>query len=180
MATFLYRLGRRAFRRRGLVALLWVALLVGAGVASSAAPAPPEDSFSMPGTESQKAFDLLDEQFPAASAEGATARVVIRAPEGGKISDGVGKDRVQDLVTDLKAGPQVASVDDPFKANAVSKDGTTAYASVTYKVNAMELTDEAPGTRSPPPPTPPARAGTPSRPAATRSWPSRRWAAPPS
>ncbi|MGW2298238.1 MMPL family transporter [Streptomyces violaceorubidus] len=143
MATFLYRLGRRAFRRRGLVVLLWVAVLVGAGVASSAAPAPPEDSFSMPGTESQKAFDLLDEQFPAASAEGATARVVIRAPEGAKISDAAGKDRVQDLVADLRAGPQVASVDDPFKADAVSKDGTTAYATVTYKVNAMELTDEA-------------------------------------
>ncbi|CAL9272106.1 Membrane protein YdfJ [Streptomyces sp. SudanB5_2050] len=143
MATFLYRLGRRAFRRRGLVALLWVAILVGAGVAASTAPAPPEDSFSMPGTESQKAFDLLDERFPAASAEGATARVVIRAPEGEKISDPAGKAKVEELVTALGNGPQVASVDDPFKANAVSQDGTTAYASVTYKVNAMELTDPA-------------------------------------
>ncbi|MEU0227073.1 MMPL family transporter [Streptomyces sp. NPDC006284] len=143
MATFLYRLGRRAFRRRGLVALLWVAILVGAGVAASTAPAPPEDSFSMPGTESQKAFDLLDERFPAASAEGATARVVIRAPEGGKISDPASKERVEDLVTALGDGPQVASVADPFEADAVSKDGTTAYASVTYKVNAMELTDQA-------------------------------------
>lgn len=143
MATFLYRLGRRAFRRRGLVALLWVAILVGAGVAASTAPAPPEDSFSMPGTESQKAFDLLDERFPAASAEGATARVVIRAPDGGKISDPAGRDRVEDLVTALGDGPQVASAADPFEADAVSEDGTTAYASVTYKVNAMELTDQA-------------------------------------
>ncbi|MFD5459981.1 MMPL family transporter, partial [Streptomyces olivaceus] len=97
----------------------------------------------MPGTESQKAFDLLDEQFPAASAEGATARVVIRAPDGGKITDPAGKAQVENLVADLKSGPQVASVDDPFTADAVSGDGTTAYASVTYKVNAMELTDEA-------------------------------------
>jgi RND superfamily putative drug exporter len=116
---------------------------MGAGVAASTAPAPPEDSFSMPGTESQKAFDLLDERFPAASAEGATARVVIRAPEGEKISDPAGKAKVEELVTALGNGPQVASVDDPFKANAVSQDGTTAYASVTYKVNAMELTDPA-------------------------------------
>ncbi len=143
MATFLYRLGRKAFRRRGLVALLWVAILVGAGVAASAAPAPPEDSFSMPGTESQKAFDLLEKQFPAAGAEGATARVVIRAPEGAKISDPAGKAQVEELVAALGKGPQVSSVDDPFKADAVSKDGTTAYSSVTYKVNAMELTDEA-------------------------------------
>ncbi|MFE9399227.1 hypothetical protein [Streptomyces flavidovirens] len=40
----------------------------------------------MPGTESQKAFDLLEEKFPDASADGAGARVEVRAPEGEKIS----------------------------------------------------------------------------------------------
>ncbi|MFD9879655.1 MMPL family transporter, partial [[Kitasatospora] papulosa] len=39
---------------------------------------------------------------------------------------------------------QIASVADPFAANAVSKDGSTAYISVSYKVSSMELTD---GTR---------------------------------
>ncbi|MFI6878815.1 MMPL family transporter [Streptomyces sp. NPDC050400] len=143
MATFLYKLGRLSFRRRRYVALLWVLLLGGIGFASSAAPAPPADSFSMPGTESQKAFDLLDQKFPAASAEGATARVVIRAPQGEKLTDPAPKADVQKLVTALGDGPQVASVADPYKANAVSKDGTTAYASVTYKVAGTELTDKA-------------------------------------
>ncbi|MGX1670710.1 MMPL family transporter [Streptomyces sp. NPDC055400] len=142
MATFLYKLGRLSFRRRRYVALLWVLLLGGIGYASSAAPAPPADSFSMPGTDSQKAFDLLDERFPAASAEGATARVVIRAPEGEKITDPAAKAEVNQLVTALGKGPQVAGVADPYKANAVSKDGTTAYASVTYKVISTELTDK--------------------------------------
>ncbi|MGW4386945.1 MMPL family transporter [Streptomyces sp. NPDC004685] len=142
MATFLYKLGRLSFRRRRYVALLWVLLLGGIGYASSAAPAPPADSFSMPGTDSQKAFDLLDERFPAASAEGATARVVIRAPEGEKITDPAAKAEVNQLVAALGKGPQVAGVADPFKANAVSKDGTTAYASVTYKVISTELTDK--------------------------------------
>ncbi|MFB8266756.1 MMPL family transporter [Streptomyces sp. NPDC055955] len=142
MATFLYKLGRLSFRRRRYVALLWVLLLGGIGYASSAAPAPPADSFSMPGTDSQKAFDLLDERFPAASAEGATARVVIRAPEGEKITDPAAKAEVSQLVAVLGKGPQVAGVADPFKANAVSKDGTTAYASVTYKVISTELTDK--------------------------------------
>lgn len=122
------------------MALLWVLLLGGIGYASSAAPAPPADSFSMPGTDSQKAFDLLDERFPAASAEGATARVVIRAPEGEKITDPAAKAEVNQLVAALGKGPQVAGVADPYKANAVSKDGTTAYASVTYKVISTELT----------------------------------------
>ncbi|MFG2654962.1 MMPL family transporter [Streptomyces sp. NPDC048425] len=142
MATFLHKLGRLSFRRRRYVALLWVLLLGGIGYASSAAPAPPADSFSMPGTDSQKAFDLLDERFPAASAEGATARVVIRAPEGEKITDPAAKAEVNQLVAALGKGPQVAGVADPYKANAVSKDGTTAYASVTYKVISTELTDK--------------------------------------
>nr|WP_202501306.1 MMPL family transporter [Streptomyces sp. SID5785] len=139
----MYKLGRLSFRRRRYVALLWVLLLGGIGFASSAAPAPPADSFSMPGTESQKAFDLLDEKFPAASAEGATARVVIRAPHSETLTDRDGRADVDRLVTALGAGPQVASVADPFKANAVSKDGTTAYASVAYKVPGTELTDAA-------------------------------------
>ncbi|MFJ4713797.1 MMPL family transporter [Streptomyces sp. NPDC088785] len=143
MATFLYKLGRLSFRRRRYVALLWVLLLGGIGFASSAAPAPPADSFSMPGTESQKAFDLLDEKFPAANSEGATARVVIRAPGGEKLTDPAAKADVRAMVTQLGDGPQVASVADPYKANAVSKDGSTAYASVTYKVAGTELTDEA-------------------------------------
>ncbi|WP_415948804.1 MMPL family transporter [Streptomyces sp. KLOTTS4A1] len=143
MATFLYRLGRGAFRRRGLVALLWVAILVGIGGAASVAPAAPEDSFSMPGTESQKAFDLLEERFPGQASDAATARVVIKAPEGGKLTEGAGKAHVDDLVADLADNPQVEAVANPFEANAVSKDGSTAYASVSYKVNAQELTDEA-------------------------------------
>ena len=35
MATLLYRLGRFSFRRRGLVAVVWVALLVGAGIGAA-------------------------------------------------------------------------------------------------------------------------------------------------
>ncbi|MEU9996554.1 MMPL family transporter [Streptomyces sp. NPDC050848] len=143
MATFLYKLGRLAFRRRWLMALLWLVIFCGAGVAASSAPMPPADTFSMPGTESQKAFDLLEEKFPAASADGASARIVVRAPEGGKISAPAQKDQVAALVAQLKSSPQVVSVSDPFTTRAVSKDGTTAYAIATYKVPATELGDKA-------------------------------------
>lgn len=116
---------------------------MGIGGASSVAPAAPEDSFSMPGTESQKAFDLLAERFPGQASDGATARVVVKAPEGVKLTDGAGKAHVDGLLKDLADNPQVKEVANPFEANAVSKDGSTAYASVSYKVNAQELTDEA-------------------------------------
>ncbi|MEU6879326.1 MMPL family transporter [Streptomyces sp. NPDC046712] len=142
MATFLYKLGRSAFRRRRLVALLWVALLALAGVGAATAPAATSSSFSIPGTEAQKAFDLLEQRFPGGNADGATARVVFKAPEGQKMTDPANKAKVQDVVAELKAGSdEVASVTDPYTAQAVSKDGSTAYVSVSYKVSGMELTD---------------------------------------
>ncbi|MFE7552002.1 MMPL family transporter [Streptomyces gardneri] len=143
MATFLSRLGRFAFRRRGLVVLLWLLALVGAGVAASTAAAPPADTFSMPGTESQRAFDLLQEKFPDARADGAAARVVIRAPGTEKITSPTRKAQVEQLVEDLSAAPQVGRVAGPFEARAVSADGTTAYAYVTYEAGAAALTDAA-------------------------------------
>ncbi|WP_432121562.1 MMPL family transporter [Streptomyces sp. S1] len=143
MATFLYKLGRSAFRRRRLVALLWVALLAIAGVGAATAPAATSSSFSIPGTEAQRAFDLLEERFPGAGADGATARVVFKAPEGQKVTDPAHKAVVEETVAALKSGSdQIVSVADPYTAQAVSQNGSTAYVSVAYKVNAMELTDE--------------------------------------
>ncbi|MFI8825083.1 MMPL family transporter [Streptomyces sp. NPDC053431] len=143
MASFLSRVGRFCFRRRGLVVLLWLLALSGAGFAASTAPPPPADTFSMPGTESQRAFDLLRKKFPAARADGAAARVVIRAPGTEKITSPARRAQVEHLVAALSHAPQVAGVADPFAADAVSRDGTTTYAYVTYETTALELTDAA-------------------------------------
>ncbi|MGW9326461.1 MMPL family transporter [Streptomyces koyangensis] len=145
MATFLYSIGRFAFRRRRLVALVWVALLALAGVGAATASTATSNSFSIPGTEAQRAFDLLEERYPGQSADGASARVVFRAPEGEKITAPENAAEVSGIVKELQDGSdQIASVADPFdeKAPAVSRDGTTAYISVTYDVSSFELTEE--------------------------------------
>ncbi|MFF4967523.1 MMPL family transporter [Streptomyces sp. NPDC001037] len=143
MATFLYKLGRLAFRRRHFVALVWVALLTLAGVGAASAPPAGSTSFSIPGTEAQKAFDLLEQRYPGMSADGATARVVFKAPDGEKMTDKANKAAVNQAVKELSSGSEVASVADPYAGHAVSKDGTIAYASVKYKVSGMELEDSA-------------------------------------
>ncbi|MGW5368642.1 MMPL family transporter [Streptomyces sp. NPDC004009] len=143
MATFLYKLGRLAFRRRHFVALVWVALLTLAGVGAASAPPAGSTSFSIPGTEAQKAFDLLEQRYPGMSADGATARVVFKAPDGEKMTDKANKAAVNQAVKELGSGSEVASVADPYAGHAVSKDGTIAYASVKYKVSGMELEDSA-------------------------------------
>ncbi|MFF3373731.1 MMPL family transporter [Streptomyces sp. NPDC002680] len=142
MATFLYKLGRFSFRRRRLVALLWVALLATVGIGAASADTTGNNSFSIPGTEAQKAFDQLDERFPALHADGAQANIVFRAPDGQRITAADNKAVVEEAVAELGRGnEQVASVADPFKANAVSEDGTTAYITATYSVQFNELSD---------------------------------------
>ncbi|MCW8376251.1 MMPL family transporter [Streptomyces justiciae] len=141
MAAFLYRLGRLAFRRRGYVALMWVAVLAAVGLGALQAPGTSDEEFSMPGIESQKAYDLMQERFPGAAADGATARVVFVAPDGQKVTATENKKAVEETVAALGTGSQVAGVADPYKTKAVSKDGSTAYATVTYKVKSADVTD---------------------------------------
>jgi putative drug exporter of the RND superfamily len=141
VATFLYRVGRLAFRRRWYVALVWAAVLAAVGLGALKAPGAADEGFSMPGIESQKAFDLMEQRFPGATADGATARVVFVAPKGQKVTAADHRKAVEDTVADLADGSQVASAVNPFQAKAVSGDGTTAYATVTYKVAANDLTD---------------------------------------
>ncbi|MFD6424647.1 MMPL family transporter [Streptomyces sp. NPDC060198] len=142
MATFLYRIGRFAFRRRWLVVLLWAVVLGAAGAAATSTTNTASTGMSLPGTESQRAFDLLADKFPAANAEGASARVVVRAPEGQKIDGAADRAVVEDVLKELKeSSPRVSAVSDPFEAKTVSADGTTAYAQITYSVGAADLTD---------------------------------------
>lgn len=140
MATFLYRIGRWAFRRRRLVGGLWLGALVLAVAAAAMAPAAEEEDLSMPGTESQEAFDLLDERFPESNSQGAEARLVFQAPDGQRVTARENRAAVNDTLGSLAGGDQVASTTDPYKTGAVSKDGTIAYSTITYSADAADLT----------------------------------------
>ncbi|RJO79171.1 MMPL family transporter [Nocardia panacis] len=140
MAKFLYRLGRFAFEKRRLVVLLWLGVLAALAVGAGTASSPPPDAFSIPGTESQRAFDLLGERFPGTKSDGAEARIVFLAPEGQIVSE-ANKTSVKKILAEVAGGTQVAGASDPFETSSVSKNGATAYATVSYKVTSDKLTD---------------------------------------
>ncbi|MFI1828716.1 MMPL family transporter [Streptomyces sp. NPDC020412] len=143
MATFLYRMGSWAFQRRRRVTLLWVAVLAAVGLAALNAAEASDDASGLPGIEAQKAFDLINERFPGAEAEGANARIVFVAPDGQKITAAEHRATVERLVTAVADGPQVADVVNPFGGAGVSEDASTAYATITYDVKDDDVTDAA-------------------------------------
>ncbi|GAA2509356.1 MMPL family transporter [Winogradskya humida] len=139
MATYLYRLGKFSFRKRKLILALWLAMIAALGVGAFTLNGPTAESFSIPGTEAQEAQDLLAQRFPQAGAGGAQARVVFAAPAGAKLTDKANKSAIEDTVAELKKGAQVANVSDPLQAT-INQAGTVAYATVSYKVQAIDLT----------------------------------------
>ncbi|WP_433064157.1 MMPL family transporter [Dactylosporangium sp. CS-033363] len=140
MAKLLARLGRFSFRRRLPVLLVWLLVLAGAIVAGLTAPAAPDDDFSMPGTESQRTFELMRQRFPGLAADAGGATIVFVAPKGASVEDERYRTAITTAVEKLGGGEQVAMVGDPFEGGGVSDDKSAAYASVMYKVPASKVT----------------------------------------
>lgn len=142
MASFLDRLGRSSLARRRLVTAVWLAVLVAFGIGAITLSKPPVTTFSVPGTESQAALEVLAQRFPSLGVAGASARVVVAAPQG----ETLGADdwaTIQGMVTDLQGAPQVAMAVNPMLLGAVDPSGRMAYIQVSYRVPLTGVTDEA-------------------------------------
>ncbi|NYK12222.1 putative membrane protein YdfJ with MMPL/SSD domain, partial [Leifsonia naganoensis] len=80
MSSLLYSIGRWAFRARKLVVSLWLLVLVLLAGGAVAFNQGTDNTFSIPGTESQEALDTLSRTFPQVS--GTSAQIVVVAPDG--------------------------------------------------------------------------------------------------
>jgi RND superfamily putative drug exporter len=138
MASLLSRLGRASFRRRRLVLVVWIVLFGAVGVGAMTLSGPTSGAFSIPGAESQKAIDLLQDRLPAAN--GASGRVVFAAPEGATL-DSDKKAAIKAALTDVTSTRGIESVTDPFEAGLVSKSGRIALAQVTFDDSSDNLGD---------------------------------------
>ncbi|TDW92085.1 MMPL family transporter [Kribbella sp. VKM Ac-2566] len=141
MANLLYRLGRFSYQRRRLVAALWALFLVVLGVGALTLGGKTANTFSIPGTESQRALDALKHELPAAS--GASATVVVKAPDGKTLADPTVKAAVGATVAKVAKVPEVIVAIDPFTSKAISPDGTTGLISVQFDKPADELSHES-------------------------------------
>jgi RND superfamily putative drug exporter len=147
VATFLYRLGRGSYRLRWLVLAIWILIVGGVGAAAATMQQETNPEFVLPGTESQEAFDLLEERFPEASADGGSAQIVLEAENGEPLTADANKAAIDSLEQTMLDSPQIATVTSPFATDEagnpvgmISADGQTiAVMQVTYAEPSMEL-----------------------------------------
>ncbi|WP_353810258.1 MMPL family transporter [Agromyces sp. SYSU T00194] len=142
MALLLHRIGRFSYRRAWLVIVGWVVVLgalVGGGVALGGQL---QESYAIPGTESQDALDTLEAVFPQTA--GASANAIVQAPEGGIVESEPYRSAIEEMTDELEGVDGVASATSPFDeyaGNAVSGDGRTAYIQVQFDGQVTDVTD---------------------------------------
>jgi len=138
MASLLQRLGRFSYRRRRWVLTFWVGLLIASAATAGLSGGSFSSNFTIPGTESQKAMDLLSVHDPAT--KGASGRIVFAAPAHHRLTAADRAD-VQTVVTEIAHAPSLASVSNPFTAGGVSHSGQVAYANISFHKSQNDLTN---------------------------------------
>ncbi len=119
-------------RHRRRVVVGWVTLAVVSTVVAGAVGRDYASVFSLPGTESQRASDLLSREFTAQSGDVDT---VVFAVSRGSVDSPPVRQVMVPLLARLARFPHVAVVVSPYSprgALQVSRDRTTAFATVNY------------------------------------------------
>ena len=132
MARLLQRLGAFSVRRRRTVLAAWLVALGVMAALSLSFAGEFTGNFSIPGTESQRANDLIQSKTPGADADAPSGRVVFAAPAGQTLASGAGRAAVERTIGAIERVPGVASASDPFESSAVSEDGRIAFTSVDF------------------------------------------------
>src|SRR5215218_8392314 len=123
--------------RRRTVLGLWVAAFVLSAALWGTAAGDFVNNFRLPGTESQRAYDLLKDRFPQQS--GDTASVVF-AVDSGRVVAASHRPQIERVLAEIKKSPEVLSVGDPFARGApVSRDGKITFAQIQFRKGAGDV-----------------------------------------
>jgi RND superfamily putative drug exporter len=120
------------------VILSWLGIIAGLIVLVGAVGGSLKDEFEIPGSDTQKATDLIESEF--ASEQGGILNLVFAAPEGERLDTAERREAIEDAVAELKTDEfaptedeaGITSVGDPFDENTFSDDGRIAYAEAQF------------------------------------------------
>jgi RND superfamily putative drug exporter len=121
----------------------WLLLLIGALGVSGAVGTEYANNFSLPGTEAQRAADLLKRDFPAQAGD---SDQIVLSVRRGVVTDAAIRSRVAPMLAVVARLPHVTGVVSPYTAKgarAISPDGKVAFATVTFDERANVLPPSA-------------------------------------
>ncbi len=134
-------LARWCIQHRRRVVIGWVLIAVLITVLAGAVGRQYSTNFSLPGTEAQRAQNLLSSEFPTQSGDLDT--IVFHASQGTINSPAV-RNAITPMLTRVATMPHVVGVLSPYSARGaiqISQDHKTAFASVSYDKRANLLPD---------------------------------------
>ncbi len=143
MGRFLHALGAFAARHAVVVLIVWVILAVGMVGLVKTYGAKTNNNLSLPGTDSQQAFDILAAKFPPQ--ENGTNPFVFHVDRG-KLTDPANAAALDATYAAIKRSPHVYSVMNPVSKNGkaaglLSKDGRTGFMPVLLDINSGFITE---------------------------------------
>lgn len=136
-------LARWCVRHRLVTVLLWLLALGGVTVAAAVAGPAYSNDYEVPGTESGRATQLLQQGFPGLGGDSDT---VVWHTASGTVRAADVEQTMTRALDRIESLPAVASVTSPYKGQAtqvtdrISRDGHTAYATVTFARPAQDIT----------------------------------------
>ncbi|MCY1718285.1 MMPL family transporter [Microbacterium sp. SL62] len=133
MSTFLYTLGRWSFRHPWRVLTGWLLILVIAGGGVAVFAKGTDNTFSIPGTESQAGLEMLGRTFPQVS--GASAEIIVVSADGASVRDQSYQDAIQKTTGDIGTLDFVEAVTDPYDtrvSGGISDDGRAAIVRIQF------------------------------------------------
>ncbi|MEV7995181.1 MMPL family transporter, partial [Streptomyces sp. NPDC086077] len=140
-------MARWCYQHRLVVLVLWAGALFGLGFTATTAGTDYANVFSLPNTDSKRAYDLMEKAFPESA--GDTDTVVWKVDEG-TVRDEEVRSRIEPALARIGAMDGVGEVTGPYAgergAAQISRDGRIAYAQVTFTEQAnavpMELIED--------------------------------------
>jgi len=138
----LYRLGGFAARRAKWVFGGWIVFAVAIVLIANASGRPTSDDTTIPGSDSTRATDLLEQKLPK-QANGSVP-IVLEAPSG-KLTTGDNRTAVQKTVNSLKRTRYVRSVISPLSqqgSNQLADHQTIGFISLFLTLGSGDINDE--------------------------------------
>jgi RND superfamily putative drug exporter len=135
-------LARWCFHHRTVVVLTWIAALVCLIAVERSVGSAYSTAFTLPGTESFKALNLLQAAMPKQAGDSAT---IVWHVSSGTVNDAAAQARIVPMLDKVRASRSVAAVVSPFDptgAAQISRDGMTAFAAVEFAKLAQNMPAE--------------------------------------